>query len=98
MKGVAYPELIVGEQWSVQEDARTPRVEFKGRTMSVPLSSSTSDRFVRLHEMAHVKWTPRNNSPARIAAKIGCPEVFVQCAEDARMAFMLRKSASQSGR
>jgi hypothetical protein len=98
MKGVAYPELLKGEQWSVEEDARTPRVEFKGRTMSVPLSSSTSDRFVRLHEMAHVKWTPRNNSPARIAAKIGCPEVFVQCAEDARMAFMLRKSASQSGR
>lgn len=97
MRGVAYPELVKGEQWSVKEDAQKPHVEFVGRTMSVPLSSSTSDRFVRLHEMAHVKWTPRNNSAARTAAKIGCPEVFVQCAEDARMAFMLRKTASLRG-
>lgn len=94
MKGVAYPELLQNEQWSVEEDARRPRVEFKRRTMSVPLSSSTADRFVRLHEMAHVKWTPRNKSAARCAAKLGCPEMFVQCAEDARMAFMLRKAAA----
>jgi hypothetical protein len=98
MRATAYPELIDPKGWSVREDTERPRVEFAERIMNVPLGGTQADRFVRLHECAHVAWTPRKQVPSKIAARLGVPEVILQCAEDARMALMLRRAARPYGR
>jgi hypothetical protein len=98
MRATAYPELIDPMGWSVREDTERPRVEFAERIMSVPLGGTQAERFVRLHECAHVAWTPRNKAPSKTAARLGVPEVLLQCAEDARMALMLRRAARPYGR
>ena len=98
MRPTAYPELIDSQAWSIREDAERPRVEFAENLMSVPLGGTQADRFVRLHECAHVAWTPRNKRPATVAGRLGVPEFILQCSEDARMALMLRRAARPYGR
>lgn len=78
------PEAIDGQPWSVQNQGN-PRVDLHARQMFVPLSESPEDHFVRLHEMAHTKWTPRSKDPMKEAAKIGVSWEIIQACEDMRM-------------
>lgn len=87
------PEAIDGEKWKITEGGRHASMTFIPRQMIVPLSSSARDRFVRLHEQAHAKWTPRAKDPVKEAAKLGVPWNYIQAAEDGRIHQRLRSSA-----
>lgn len=81
------PEAIDGERWSIDSSSQ-PRVDLTKREMFVPMSDSEADHFVRLHEMAHAKWTPKKE-PGREAAKIGVTPELLQSCEDYRMHALL---------
>jgi hypothetical protein len=81
------PEAIDGERWSIDSSSQA-RVDLGKREMFVPLSDSAEDHFVRLHEMAHAKWTPKK-SPAKEAEKIGVAPDLLQSCEDYRMHALL---------
>ena len=81
------PEAIDGERWSVDSSSQ-PRVDLGKRQMFVPMSDSETDHHVRLHEMAHAKWTPKK-SPAKEAEKIGVTPELLQSCEDYRMHALL---------
>lgn len=63
-------------------------VSFDGRIMHVPLGESDMDRFVRLHEMGHLRFTPRQ-SPEKVCAKHGLDMSSLQVCEDARINTLL---------
>lgn len=81
------PEAIDGERWSIDTSSQ-PRVHLNERKMFVPLSDSAADHYVRLHEMAHVNWTP-NKNPHAEAQKIGVSHSLIQSCEDYRMHMLL---------
>jgi len=71
------PEAIDGLPWTVT--IRPPQshgggilygvTDLHGHAMTLPPEEHTSARFVRLHELAHAKWTPRNVPPHAAAKK-----------------------------
>jgi hypothetical protein len=65
--------------------------------MFVPLSDSAEDHHVRLHEMAHAKWTPKK-SPAKEAEKIGVTPDLLQSCEDYRMHALLSERMHMQSR
>jgi hypothetical protein len=85
------PEAIDGERWSIDTSSQ-PQVNLESRQMFVPLSDSAEDHYVRLHEMAHVKWTP-NKNPHKEAHKIGVSHGLIQSCEDYRMHYLLAEQA-----
>jgi hypothetical protein len=85
------PEAIDGERWSIDTSSQA-QVNLESRQMFVPLSDSAADHYVRLHEMAHVKWTP-NKSPHKEAHKIGVSHGLLQSCEDYRMHYLLAEQA-----
>lgn len=85
------PEAIDGERWSIDTSSQA-QVNLESRQMFVPLSDSAADHYVRLHEMAHVKWTP-NKNPAKEAHKIGVSHGLLQSCEDYRMHYLLAEQA-----
>lgn len=83
------PEAVTDRagDWAVRQAKRgeTPHVAF-GRgsdavhRMAVPVSSSAHDHRVRMHEMAHARWTPQ-----RMKFDSSIPEEYVNACEDARI-------------
>ena len=71
------PEAIDGLPWTVT--IRPPQnhgggilygvTDLHGHAMTLPPEEHTSARFVRLHELAHAKFTPRNIPPHAAAKK-----------------------------
>mgnify|MGYP003336854488 CR=1 FL=1 len=80
------PEAIDGKKWDVSDGAGT--CDTVSRVMRVPLGPSDADRFVRNHEMAHGKITPRV-SPAKQCKKYDVSIDAVQVCEDLRMHLFL---------
>lgn len=78
------PEAIDGKPWAISHEGN-PRVDLQSHQMFVPMGSSPEDHFIRLHEMAHTKWTPRNKDPMKEARKIGVSWDVIQACEDMRM-------------
>ena len=66
-KAYPYPEIVTGEKWSVFEThkGQTPRVDNQNKQMYVPLDRNciqcnvNHSRYIRRHELGHVKWSPK---------------------------------------
>lgn len=60
LKQTPFPALIDGKEWTIREGRWPSFVVRYGdeRTMQVPLDDSPVGRKLRLHEQAHVAWTP----------------------------------------
>jgi hypothetical protein len=91
------PEAIDGLPWTVTITPPSNHgsgilygvTDLGAHRMTLPPEEHPSARYVRLHELAHAKWTPRNVPPHRAAklAKATVPDV--QAAEDLRIQSML---------
>jgi len=91
------PEAIDGLPWQVT--IRPPQnhgggvlygvTDLRGQQMTLPPEDHTSARFVRLHELAHAKWTPRNIAPHAAAKKAKATITDIQTAEDLRIQSLL---------
>lgn len=82
------PEAIDGRRWSV-DDGR-PQVDTAARRMLVPLQDTDGDRFIRAHEMAHARITPKVGA-GKAAKKAGVSMLALQVAEDARVHHFLNR-------
>lgn len=91
------PEAIDGLPWTVTIRPPTNHgggvlygvTDLHGHAMTLPPEDHTSARFVRLHELAHAKWTPRNVPPHAAAKKAKATITDVQTAEDLRIQSLL---------
>lgn len=91
------PEAIDGLPWQVL--IRPPQnhgggilygvTDLRGQQMTLPPEEHPSARFVRLHELAHAKFTPRNVPPHAAAKKAKATVTDVQTAEDLRIQSLL---------
>lgn len=91
------PEAIDGERWNVFESPskRLAGVTSQGRQMMVPMGVSTVERLMRMHEMTHVKITPRAEMGE---AMNHLPESLLNYCEDARVhGHMMRLDFDVSG-
>ena len=87
MKAYPFPEAIDGHEWMIEEGFGS--VDTVNRVMAVPLGTSDSGRHIRLHELSHVRITPRH--PAhKLAKKYGISMEALQCVEDLRVHRFLR--------
>jgi hypothetical protein len=79
------PEAVTGKPWTIREagEHETPHVELQGRTMAIPIGQSGVDAWIRLHEMAHARWTPANAGQS--AASEGLQHRTANACEDARI-------------
>ena len=66
-------------------------VDLPGKVMRVPLGESDLDRATRLHEMGHIKFTPKD-SPEKVARKHGITVDALQVCEDARVNTLLERA------
>lgn len=76
------PEAITGEAWKIKNGPGA--VDLVNREMYCPTGENAGDHFVRLHEMAHAKFTPKGES-GKMAAKHGVSVEALQVCEDARI-------------
>jgi hypothetical protein len=91
------PEAIDGLPWTVTIRPPTNHgggilygvTDLHGHAMTLPPEEHTSARFVRLHELAHAKWTPRHIPPHAAAKKAKATVTDVQTAEDLRIQSLL---------
>jgi len=74
-----------GKTWTVKPPRgdETPHVTLQTRTMVVPIGQASEDAAIRLHEMAHARWTPANG--AKLGADAGLEHPTVNACEDARI-------------
>jgi hypothetical protein len=89
MKITPLPEALDGHHWVVESGSGSCNTV--SRTLLVPMGESTGDRFVRNHEMAHAKITPRH-SASKLAEKYGLSMDAMQVCEDLRVHRFLYKS------
>jgi hypothetical protein len=82
-----FPEAIdEQDSWEVREGP--PHINFEKQYISVPLDDDPSARFLRAHELAHLKWTPGKNEEELAEGKdLGW--ATVQAVEDNRMHALL---------
>ena len=76
------PEALDGNKWDVRNGSGS--CDTVSRVMRVPLGGSDADRFIRNHEMAHAKITPRI-SPIKQCKKHGVSIDAIQVCEDLRV-------------
>lgn len=89
------PEAIDGKRWTVKRGQ--PRIDTTAREMFVPLGATDADRFLRAHESAHARITPKVAANAA-AQKAGVSIMALQVAEDARVhAFLNRRGIPTPG-
>jgi hypothetical protein len=89
------PEAIDGANWTI--DVGAASVDLRARRMLVPLEDTDGARFVRAHEMAHAKITPRVSAGAT-AAKYGVSMLSLQVCEDRRVhEFLQRRGVPVGG-
>jgi hypothetical protein len=91
------PEAIDGLPWTVTITPPSNHgsgilygvTDLGAHRMTLPPEEHPSARYVRLHELAHAKWTPRNVPPHRAAKLAKATITDVQAAEDLRIQSML---------
>jgi hypothetical protein len=91
------PEAIDGLPWTVTITPPTNHgggtlygvTDLREQRMTLPPEEHPSARYVRLHELAHAKWTPRNVPPHRAAKLAKATVTDVQAAEDLRIQSLL---------
>jgi hypothetical protein len=89
MKISPLPEALDGHNWVVESG--TGSCNTVSRTLLVPMGESDGDRFVRNHEMAHAKITPRHTA-SKLAEKYELSMDAMQVCEDLRVHRFLYKS------
>lgn len=89
MKISPLPEALDGHHWVVESG--TGSCNTVSRTLLVPMGESAGDRFVRNHEMAHAKITPRHTA-SKLAEKYELSMDAMQVCEDLRVHRFLYKS------
>lgn len=79
------PEVVTGgKQWTIRESGgRVPYADVVHRDMGVPTGTSPIDAAIRLHEMAHARWTPTN--AAKLGQDAGVLHPTLNACEDARI-------------
>jgi len=86
------PEALDGRKWVVRQSASgSGSIDTVARNMAVPLGGADSDRFVRNHEMAHGKITPKVSS-GKQCIKFGVSMLSLQCCEDLRVHHFLNSA------
>jgi hypothetical protein len=87
---IPLPEAIDGQHWKIHRSpsVRIAGVEHRHGQMIVPLGESQVERLVRLHEMTHVKITPRDELQVALGE---LPESILQLCEDARVHRQMHK-------
>lgn len=93
------PEAVSGgKPWKVREAAEheTPHVDLGTYSMAIPIEETREAAWIRLHEMAHARWTPVNAH--KTAAAEGLQPLTVNAAEDARIHRKLRDAGFPIGR
>lgn len=90
------PALLDGREWKILDSGSYNGTAYIQRpsgdgpgTMRVPLGADEGERRVRLHEMAHVRWTPATASPATLPSGVSW-DTF-NAVEDCRMHKRLRE-------
>jgi hypothetical protein len=76
------PEALDGHRWTVEEGCGSCNTVT--RSLLVPMGENSSDRFIRNHEMAHAKITPRH-SASKLVEKYGLSMDAMQVCEDLRV-------------
>jgi hypothetical protein len=94
------PEAIDGLPWEVT--IRPPQALAQGllygvtnlteQKMILPPENHPSAQYVRLHELAHAKWTPRNIDPAKAAKAAKATVTDIQICEDLRIQTLLHEA------
>lgn len=80
------PEAVTGgKTWKVREagEHETPHVDLASYAMAIPTDDNPIDAAIRLHEMAHARWTPVN--AWKSAAAESLQPMTVNACEDARI-------------
>lgn len=78
------PELLSESPYKVTGSTEHARTDVVNNTMEVPVDDSPNSRYTRIHELAHVKWTPPL-TPEAWAKRVGTRADLMQIAEDARI-------------
>ncbi len=91
------PEAIDGKMWDVRENPHAARTDTKERSMAVPFSDTDQAEFLRSHETAHARITPKVH--AHVAAKrAGISMEAMQVCEDVRVnAFLASRKIGTYG-
>ena len=86
MKPTAFPEVLKdgGDYRVLPGQPGQGVTNRRTKTMIVPVADTDTDRFVRLHELAHAKWTPAED-PSAFCIKFKVDEDVLQAAEDCRI-------------
>lgn len=86
------PEAITGTPWTVlpkqQDDATYGWTDPEHAQMALPQEGSPNERFVRLHELGHAKFTPVVNIQ-KLTKRFQCKEADLQTVEDLRVHSLL---------
>ena len=93
------PEAVSGgKPWTVREAAKseTPHVDLGTYAMAIPIDETPESAWIRLHEMAHARWTPVNSG--KTAAAEGIEPLTANACEDARIHRKLRDAEFPIGR
>jgi hypothetical protein len=86
------PEALDGRKWIIrQSPAGSGSIDTVARKMAVPLRNTAEDRFVRNHEMAHGKITPRVSS-GKQCLKYSVSMLALQSCEDLRVHHFLNSA------
>jgi hypothetical protein len=91
------PEAIDGLPWTVTITPPSNHgggilygiTDLASHRMTLPPEEHPSAQYVRLHELAHAKWTPRNVPPHRAAKLAAASVTDVQICEDLRIQSLL---------
>jgi hypothetical protein len=90
------PEAIDGAKWDVR-DSSAAMTDTKGRTMFVPATDSPEDEYLRAHETAHARITPKV-PPEAMSKKSGVTVDAIQTCEDLRVnAFLENRGIDRHG-
>jgi hypothetical protein len=70
--------------WQIEPSGSiSPRVQLSAGVLIVPLDESDQSRFIRDHELGHVRWSPHR--PDQKAARFGVSSDVLQAVEDMRV-------------
>lgn len=93
------PEAVSGGKgWKVREtrEHEVPHVDLSTYGMAIPVDDDPVSAWIRLHEMAHARWTPVNAGTT--AAAEGVQPLTANACEDARIHRKLRDAGFRLGR
>ena len=83
-KAYPYPEIVTGETWSVFEThpGQVPNTDNQNRQMYVPIDRKciqcgvNHSRYIRRHELGHVKWSPKTIGKLKPGVRAEAVEVL----------------------